>query len=149
MKLLFFENYLAFIRNSLDTQMFRNLWAEVDGIKKDLTEDGNLSCALFVSSLLGIFKLIKEPHATVDGTLRDLAETGWQEIKEPRVGCILVWAKIDFRENLGEHRHIGFYVGNNRAVSNDSKEGCPREHGYLFDGSRQIEKIFWHPKLES
>lgn len=147
--MLFFENYLTFIRNSLDTQMFRNLWAEVDGIKKDLTEDGNLSCALFVSSLLGIFKLIKEPHATVDGTLRDLTETGWQEIKEPKIGCILVWEKVSFGGNLGEHKHIGFYMGDNKAISNDSKEGVPKEHDYLFDGVRSIELILWHPKLES
>jgi hypothetical protein len=149
MKLLFLENYLTMIKNSVGTKMFRNLYVEVDGGKKDITGDGNLSCAFFVSSLLVVSKLIKEPHATVDGTIKDLQTSGWQEIVEPKIGCILVWEKVDFGGSLGEHKHVGFYIGNNRAVSNDSKESCPKEHDYLFDGSRQIEKMFWHPKLES
>ncbi len=148
MKILFFENYLTMIRGSVGTNMFRNLYAEIEWAKKDITENGNLSCAFFVSSLLKILGLTKEIHATVDGTVRDLLSSEWYEISEPKVGAVLVWEKVDFGEN-SFHKHIGFYMGENKAISNDAKIGNPQIHDYTFEGTRKIEKILWNKKLEN
>ncbi len=145
---IFMDTYLAVVRNSVGSKMFRNLYVRIDGKKEDITENGNLSCAIFVSSILFLFKLIKEVHATVNGTTRDLKEFGWQEIKKPKNGCVLVWAEKDFGQG-SKHKHIGFYVGNKKAISNNSKYGYPKEHGWnIFDG-RKIEAIFWHPNLKN
>lgn len=141
------ETYLALVKNSVGTEMFKNLYANVDGAKTDITENGNLSCSFFVSSLLLVVKLIKEPHATVDGTVRDLKTSGWIEIEKPKLGCMLVWEKSDFGEN-GLHKHIGFYVGEDKAISNNSKTGKVFEHHFTFENSRQIESILWNPKLD-
>lgn len=141
------ETYLAAVKNSVGSNMFRNLYAKVDGEEKDITENGNLSCAFFVSAILVIFKLISEVHATVNGTLRDLKILGWTEINEPRVGAILVWAQKDFGIG-GKHRHIGFYIGDGKAVSNNSEKGCPVEHDWSEYDNRKIETILWHPILE-
>jgi len=146
MKILFFENYLTFIKRSVDSEIWRHVYAEVDGEKKDIVENGNLSCAIFVSSILKIFDLIESLHTTVNGTIKDLEKSGWQQIAEPKIGAILIWEKVDFSEN-NFHKHIGFYVGENLAVSNDFKTGKIILHHFTFDNQRKMEKIFFHPRL--
>jgi len=104
----FFDSYLQFIKNSVGSKMFRNFYAKVNGQKKDILGDGDLSCAFFVSAVLANFGLIKRGHCTVDGTISELEQNGWQKIKKPKVGAVLVWVeKID--EKGGKHKHIGFY----------------------------------------
>lgn len=140
------DTYLALIRNSVGTKTFRNIFAKVDGKKKDILEDGNLSCAYYVSSLLTIAGLISGVHATVSGTVRDLVKNGWIEIKKPKQGAVIVWENVDF--GLGEvHGHIGFYIGDNKAVSNDYKKGCPAIHGWTYNGKRKIKTIFWNQNI--
>jgi len=81
---LFFDSYLSFVEKSVGSKMFQTLWAEVDGKKKDITQRGKLSCATFVSFVLLSFGLIKEKHATVNGTVRDMENSGWRKIRKPR-----------------------------------------------------------------
>ncbi len=52
------ESYLAMIKNSVGTNMFRNLYATSGGEVQDIVREGELSCAYFVSSILYIFKLV-------------------------------------------------------------------------------------------
>lgn len=141
------DTYLSTIKNSVGSKMFRNLYAKVKGKKKDITENGNLSCALYVSSILYLYKLIKDIHATVDGTLKDLQNSGWREIKNPKVGCVIVWDKVCFGSN-NTHKHIGFYIRDNTAISNNSKEGCIAEHNWCFNGERQVTTLLWNSKLD-
>ncbi len=143
-----YKSYVSTIKNSIGSNLFQNLYATVDGKEVDITTNGNLSCAYYASSILLIFKLIKSVHATVDGTVRDLKEFGWVEIKEPKIGAVLVWEKVDFG-NKQYHKHIGFYIGEEKAISNDQEKGCPNEHDWQFNGKRKIEAIFWNPKLET
>lgn len=147
MKLLTTDTYLAVVRNSIGSNMFRNLYAEVDGEKTDILNNGELSCAYFVSSVLYLFKLVDAVHATVSGTEKDLENSGWTEIEEPKAGAVLVWGEIDFGGG-SLHRHIGFYTGDDKAVSNDYKTGTPQEHDWKFNGERKLEKILWNTKLQ-
>ena len=143
------KSYLVMIENSAKGQnfMFRNMYALVDGIEKDILEDGFLSCAVFVSSILYINKLIKDVHATVAGTERDLIESGWQEVSEPKPGTVLIWGKEKAPDGSW-HRHIGFVVSMDEAVSNSSNNGrVPTRHHITYNGVRQIEKIYWQPSL--
>ena len=50
------DSYIAIIKNSVGSQLFRNLYAKVNGKKIDITENGKLSCAFYVSSVLLLFK---------------------------------------------------------------------------------------------
>ncbi len=138
------ETYLQMIKNSLGSKSFRNVYAIVNNKKTDITKNGDSSCALFVSSILVIFKLIKEMHVTVNGTIKDMRENGWQEIKKPKEGCILVWKE---KETGEKHKHIGFYIGDNKAISNSSKRGYPTKHNWAKYDNRAVEFIFWNPKL--
>lgn len=144
-QLLFKKNYLAMIRNAAkgENHIFRNLYAFVDGAEQDINKNGALACSFFVSSVLYINKLIKDMHAGVAGLERDLEGSGWQKIDDLREGAVIIWER-----NL-EHLHSGFYIGNNRAVSNGSNATLmPEEHHATYDGTRKIDRIWWHPFLE-
>ena len=138
------ENYLAVIKNSVDSRMFQNVYALVNSKKTDLTKKGNLSCALYVSSILKVFDLIKNIHLTVDSTIENMKKSGWQEVKLSKIkpGDIIVWAEKN------NHQHIGFFIGNKKAVSNNSKTKKIANHHFTFNGQRKIEKILTHKLLK-
>jgi len=139
------ETYLGVVKNSVGTHMFRNFYALIKGKPQDIMRQGDLSCAFFVSFVLVGFSLIKSIHGTVDGTKKDLVSSGWKRTRKPRPGCIIIWEpKINKR---GEsHKHIGFYIGNRKAVSNDSIKRAPNIHVYNI---RKVDELYWHTKLNS
>lgn len=154
-KILQFENYIETIRKSVGSTMFQTTWAEVDGERKDITKAGQTSCASYVSKILMIFSefgLLKMKHAGTQGLLTDMRNCGWIKIDEPKVGSIIHWEKA--LQNGEENEHIGFYIGDNKAISNSSKRGTPEEHHFTYgeqDGTpnRKIIGIYWHPKLDN
>lgn len=147
------ETYYAMILNSCGSHAYRDLFALVDGEKKNITEHGNLSCAFFVSSLLRSFGLIKDLHSTVRGTLRDMEQSGWHQINTPSPGCIIYWEARKERGAHTAHEHIGFYINEGEAISNVSKRGIIARHhityGIKKDGSpsRNILAYYTHPLL--
>lgn len=90
-------------------------------------------------------KYIKDLHATVASTIRDLKESGWKEISEPVVGSVIV-GKVGV-EDTGGHPHIGFYMGDNQAISNDSLKKHPAKHDWKYDGKREPGMILWNPEV--
>ena len=144
-KRLIFETYIAAIKNSIGTNLFRNFYVKINGDKKDIMKNGELSCAFFVSSIMVMFRLIKEVHGTVESTIKDLEKSGWQQIKKPKIGSILIWEKLYFDGEF--HRHIGFFIGGNKAVSNSFEAGCPVKHSWNFNGKRKVDLIFWKKNL--
>lgn len=132
------------IHNAIGTNQFRTLYALVGEKKRDIMHDGDLACAFFVSFILSGFSLIKSMHGTVDGTVKDLKSSGWRRIKTPKSGCIIVWeALVD--KNGESHKHIGFYIGGGKAISNNSKKKSPSVHPYL---NRKITALYWNTKLK-
>lgn len=132
--------------------IFRNLYLIKNNRSIDVLNNGRLSCAVFASSILKMFDLIKQRHATVSGTVEDLLKSGWQLTAQPQVGCVLVWEnKI---EKNRKHKHVGFYLGKNLAISNSSKLKYPAIHHWTYGEknnlpNRKIEKILIHPSLHS
>ena len=148
MKILNKKNYLDSLPTFGGSKSFRNVYAEIDGKIKDLTENGNLSCSFFVSSYLLRFtsvslnfKLINEIHLTVPGTVKDLKTCGWYEIKDLKTGAIITWKN----SSKSQHPHIGFYLGNGKFISNNDIE---REIIISDEKERVIDSIFWHEFLE-
>lgn len=151
------RSLLAIISNSIkgrDNYLFRNLYAKNNlGEEIDILNNGKNSCGTFVSWILLTLELITRPHAAVQSVEKDLLKSGWYEIKELKSGAVLVWEKKQANDKfLGKYgvelRHIGFYIGNNEAISNDSKgTGFPWKHHVTYNGTRKIEKIYWHPAL--
>jgi hypothetical protein len=139
---LYFDTYLAVVRNSVGANSFKNFYALVSGERKDILEDGRLSCAYFVSSVLHQFQLIKTPHTGINGTVSDMEDSGWIKIAEPREGAVVLWEERE--DGRGErHKHIGFYVGNDTAISNSEAEGMLVAHHWTYNGEREAEAIYW------
>jgi len=167
MNLLFKKNYLTQIENSAkgENHLFRNFFVEKEGEIKDSLEDGKNSCAVMVSQILYSFnsllgfkgkkQWISFIHLTVASTEKDMIENGWFEVKELKPGAVIIWEERIGRWDGLLHRHIGFYIGNHMAVSNDSKAtGFPFQHPVDRPSSvdltpRKVKKILWHPELDN
>ncbi len=137
------SSYLAVIRDSVGSRMFRHLFIDnADGTSTDIIKNGRLGCAYYVSFILYHFKLIIEPHAVVASTVNDMKANGWSVVKGPEVGDVLVWeaSKEHVEDEL--HEHIGFYVGEGRAISNSSTLGEIVEHDWVF---RNVTMILRRP----
>lgn len=153
-RLLKKKSYLAMVRNAAkgENHAFRNLYALVDDAEQDINKNGALACAFFASAILYINKLISDMHAGVPGLERDLKASGWELIDAPREGAVLVWEPFEgsFVPGMGQtHSHLGFCVGNDRAVSNGSNSTLmPEEHHITYNDTRKIARIWWHPVLE-
>jgi len=134
-----------------ENHLFRNFYIIQDGVEKDALNNGGLSCSTFASSILYFFNSVlefqKKPkwlayiHANTNSTVKDMLGHDWYEIKELRSGSVLVWEEEDFP-------HMGFCVSETEAISNDSKgTGFPWKHHITYNGTRKIEKIYWHDEL--
>lgn len=143
-KLLVQKSLLQMAENSIEVSVFRNLYVQMEnGSEVDVLRDGDLSCAVFVSGLLSAFGLIDKGHATVESTLKALSAAGWQEVEptHPEAGDVILWDGVLYED--GEtHTHVGFYMGKDIAISNDSKSGTPQRHHWTFDGTRLPLKLF-------
>ncbi len=161
MNLLFKKNYLTQIENSAkgENHLFRNFYVEKEGKITDSLEDGKNSCAVMVSYILYSFNSLlefsdkkhwlKSMHLTVASTEKDMLENGWYKIDDLKPGAILIWEKKDGR-NGEPHNHIGFFVGGEEAISNDSRgKGFPLKHHYTYNDTRKVEKILWHQELNN
>jgi len=151
------KSLLAIVENSVkgDNYLFRNLYADENGKEIDVFENGGTSCGGHVTWILLALELIKHPHASVHGTVKDMLLSGWYEIFELKPGAVIVWESVLASSGLQGEKgvklsHMGFYVGNGEAISNDSKGShFPRRHSATYDGTRKIEKILWHPELDN
>ncbi|MEK9208978.1 MAG: hypothetical protein AAB910_02780 [Patescibacteria group bacterium] len=144
------KSYLAMIRNAAkgENHIFRNLWASVDGEVRDINKNGELACGFFASAILYLNKLIGDMHAGVAGLERDLSASGWMQMPELRDGAVIIWKPRPSADET-PHLHAGFYVGDDRAVSNGSNSTLmPEEHHITYDGTRSIVRIWWHPALD-
>src|SRR3989304_622296 len=89
---LYFKSYLQLIRNSVGSKMFRNFYVKTsDRGQFDALDDGENSCAFYVSSILTIFKKISGIHGRVSSVVNDMKKSGWAEVNSPQAGDVLVW----------------------------------------------------------
>jgi hypothetical protein len=134
------------IKNSVGTNMFRNLYLNIDNKKVDVAQDGHFSCAFFVSNILLIWGLISEGHATVEATTKDMIKNGWKRLAPSHEGVkpgdVIVWER-----NSENHFHNGFYIGNKKAISNNAEKKAPIVHSWDYEGKRKIIAIYTWPKF--
>jgi hypothetical protein len=142
-KRLLFQTYLQLIRNSVGTQMFRSFYIQVpDGSRVDALDDGSNSCAFYVSSVLTLFNKHSGVHGTVKSTIADLHHTGWRQVEtgDMKAGDVILWDAVEI--DGASYEHVGFYIGDNRAVSTSWTEKKVVEHDVYFDGARTIRDVF-------
>ena len=153
MKPLIFKTYISVIKNGVGSRSFSNFYVSDKRKKIDVTENGRLSCAWFASAVLSLFSFIKAPHLTVKSVEKDLLKSGWYGVKKPKIGSVLIWEAVDFGKG-DFHRHVGFYIGGGKAISNSSKLRYPVVHNWKFVDAknkkgRRVEQILWYKKLDA
>ena len=86
------------IQSSIGSSLWRHLYiTKEDGTSKDILQDGNVSCAFYVSSLLKQFNLSPATYANVKSLCTALLEYGWKEIpRENKIediplGSLILW----------------------------------------------------------
>lgn len=136
------ETYIKLIKNSIGTKMFNSYYVKDGKLKKDILKNGEFSCAFFVSSILKIFGWVNKIHLSVDETEEDLTKNGWEEgnLKDIEKGCVIVWKGKKFKE--GCHKHIGFYLGNKKAISTSFKGRKVVLHDWTFRNRRKIISVY-------
>lgn len=147
-----FETYLSVVKGNVGSSAYSHLWARIGGKKKDIVDGGRLSCAFFVSFVLRAYGFTNSLRASVPGMVKELEASGWQKTKKFLPGSVLVWEdKLDKRS--GErHSHVGFYIGKNRAISNDGDKGVIKEHHFTYGKRkglpiRKVVAIYWKPEI--
>lgn len=128
------ETYLRMIENSVGSMQYRNLFVRFkdSGAVKDVLNNGEYSCAFFVSSVLVLAGLMDTPHATVNTVVRLLEAGGWKRVDgAPEPGDVLSW-EPKLQPDGTAHGHVGFAVGNREAVSTDSRTGLVARHHETF-----------------
>lgn len=140
---LVLKSLLAAANGAIGSGMFQQLFVRdrTTGRVRDVMNNGELSCAYFISSLLLIFGLIDRAHATVATTVASLKEAGWQETQLPVPGAIAVWPE------LHGHEHIGIVVDDDMAISNAQTTRAPKQHSLTLADSRKPVAFYVHPNL--
>lgn len=135
--------YLAMIRQLPGVKLFQKMYITTEeGQDVEVTEDGKLSCAFVVTSILTIFGLMDRLHGTVTGTLREAEKLGWQKTDMPTEGDLVLWGEYE------GHPHIGFYIGEGRCVSNNTELGVPSEHDLTMKDGREPEYFLTNPHFQ-
>ncbi len=145
----YFKTYMQVIHNSIGSNLFRNFYVHTgESGDFDALDDGNNSCAFFVSAILVLFKQLEGIHGTVEGTVNDLLVSGWVEVDKPQEGDVLVWEARQFDDGLKEH--IGFSLGSDRAISTSWAKKTPIEHDLNFgESNRKLTRIFRMPDWDN
>lgn len=150
MELALFKTYMARIEWFLGSPAFKKTYLrDPDNGNEvvEVTNDGAVSCAVFVSSVLKLFDLVTATHINVNRTVEDMLNSGWQIINKLTPGAVVVWETK--MQVSGPHKHIGFCVDEKTAISIDGENTkVPFQHSIDYNGTRAIEKILWHPRLE-
>ncbi len=153
MKIARYKTYLTMIENSVGSKIFRTLYMTGEDEKtNDVLRKGDISCAVYVSSILVLNKLLPEVKARVASVHEELLKSGWSELqtKKPEdipIGAVIIWEQRKFKSGE-EHQHIGFYVGNKKAICNSSEKRVPVKTNYIWKG-RPIIKILWKEGLNT
>ena len=148
-KRLYFKTYLQLVRNSVGTEMFKSFYVTTpEQGEFDAMADGDKSCAFYVSAVLVLFKKLAGIHGTVESTIRDLVQSGWQEVSEDALepGDVIVWVRQKF--DHGSYEHIGFYLGEGRAVSTSWQDKKVIEHDLKFGSINRPIKCAYRTKWQ-
>jgi hypothetical protein len=153
-KILHWETYLKMVENSEGSRLFNSVIVEQGGQKVDLLNDGELSCATFVSNILYLNHFLSVQKTSVDSLEKVMLESLDFEVispadYEPQVGDVVFWEKIIGEDGVA-HRHVGLVLNEQEAISTSSASHQAIRHPLYKKPAtgidRQIERIFRYKK---
>jgi|AntAceMinimDraft_13_1070369.scaffolds.fasta_scaffold106820_2 hypothetical protein len=131
------KNLTCIAKNFEGSNGFRNYF---DVNQKDILDDGDLSCAIYISTVLVMCRLTEGVSFTVSGLLTrirnsdNFIEYAYTSIGDLLPGDIVVWDSLKDDQN----KHVGIFLGgefvDKNAISNRSSQGSPGRHSVLYTG---------------
>ncbi|MBP6881106.1 MAG: hypothetical protein KBC35_00560 [Candidatus Pacebacteria bacterium] len=148
------ETYLAMIEGSVGSRQYLRLYVDDknEGCPRDVIDNGRFPCAYFSSSVMYLMTLLeKGPHTTVVKTVEWMLRSQWYQVYQLVIGAVITWGP-KLGSDGKHHKHIGFYVGDEMAISTDGVTGIPTKHHFTYGVEngrpvRKVEAIFFHEKL--
>jgi hypothetical protein len=137
------ETYLKAIENSVGSKLFNSLFVRFKDSGKvvDILNNGEFSCAFFVSAILTLLQVLDRPHSTVK-KLKELfdSDKNWHkvDISNIQAGDVVFYKKVKFKDGT-ENVHVGFVLNEQEAVSADYKKKKIVKHKL---NKRPIEEIY-------
>lgn len=115
------QTFLKMLENSVGTKLFNSLFVlfKDTNTTKDVLNDGEFSCAFFVSGILVLGGYLQRPNATVASLYKQCQTQNWTTVadqKDIEAGDIIFWEKTKFADG-SENEHVGFAVSQEEAVS--------------------------------
>lgn len=139
------KTYVKAIENSVGSRFFNSLFVthKDTGNVQDALNDGEYSCAFFVSGLLYLMEAVSKTTATVK-SLKNLLEkdTKWKQVSIDMLeaGDVVFWEKIKF-EDGSENAHVGFVLNKDEAVSTDYVVKAVARHS-IKKLDRKVEAVY-------
>lgn len=149
------RKYIETVMGSVNSLKYRQHHVLTsDGITQTVFADSGVASAYHVSSILNSLQLsLGEIRLNILDILADLEVSAWERTKTLSKGAVVVWEPYSYVSGK-PRQHIGFYIGNDRAVSNISDAHIPTEHDVYFRDEkrhliveRSIVYIFTHPLI--
>jgi hypothetical protein len=140
------ETYLKMIENAIGTKLFNSIIVNKDGQKMDLLQNGEYSCAFFVSGILFLNLMIPQVKTTVNN-LESLLQSSdkFEKVDTPKPGDIVFWEKILYEDDT-ENRHVGFVWYEDKAISTNYKQSSVVLHDLIKEvekhGVRNVESFY-------
>ncbi len=158
MKINYYKSYIDSILWSIWSNIWRHFWIKKWWKDIDICQNGNLSCAYFVSNILKQFNLIDSGSVSTKTTI-DKIIAKWRNAIDANTlpEDIPIWSILTWEWGFGDdgfHDHIWFYIWNKLAVSNDSYQWdrsglgfeepqyCPIIHDFTYNQVRKITNIY-------
>lgn len=147
------RTYRALIEGSLESRQYLRLYVHGHDGAIDVIGNGRFACAFYTSSILTLTTLISQVHTTVFETIEDMVRSHWFQVDSLEPGAVIVWGPKMCSDG-NHHKHIGFYLGDDTAISTDGVTGIPTKHHVTYGtvgGTpvRPIECIYFHKKLQT
>ena len=151
MQINYYKTYIQTIKNAIWTTMFQEFYID----EKDILNKWAVGCAYFVSNVLKQFNLTSVWRANVEKIVSDLETKGRTHLdptmppQDIPVGSIIIREAHHGETYDKMHKHIGFYIWDEQAVSNNSIHFTgmrdawyvPVQHHYTYEGTRPITAI--------
>ncbi len=134
------KNLIEIAKNFIGTKGFSNYF---DKEGNDILKNGDLSCSIFISTILVIVRVIDGVSFTVNGLINRIEHSNNFKkinnnlnISDLQKGDIIIWNSIDGDEN----GHVGIYTGGGFTISNMSSKGRPGSHAVIYKGLSKDKK---------
>ncbi|MCA9356668.1 hypothetical protein H6784_03160 [Candidatus Nomurabacteria bacterium] len=137
------ESFLIIIENSIGSKMFNSMFVRLkdSGAVTDILNDGEFSCAFYVSSVLMLLRVIEKPRATVLKLKEVIVnDSNWQTVEVDTIepGDVIFYVKTKFKDGTS-NAHVGLALSKGEVVSTDHRVKKVAKHPVDY---RPIEAVF-------